>query len=894
MALANYHKKRNFKLTNEPRGSKHKTSKVGQNLSFVIQKHNASHLHYDFRLEMKGTLKSWAIPKGPSLDPSVKRLAVEVEDHPLEYKNFEGVIPERQYGAGVVMIWDYGYWECEGDLDPYQSYKKGGIHIILQGTKLHGAWNLIKIKSGKNSSYSKNSKNNWLLIKADDKYARAEAGYDILKKKPLSAVSKLSTLQIQQKVENSQNQTKVIKNTTERKGNNEGIGKDKGKGKGKGKKKDNKTVSLELKKISHATKKPMPNNISPELCTLANKTPNGDNWIHEVKYDGYRLLCFIKNKKIQFITRNGKDWTEYFSPLMNDIKKLKIKNAVLDGEVVVLDKNGKMSFQALQATLKGKSTSTMQYYVFDIPYCDGYDLSHVPLLERKELLKQLFATTGNKNVIFSDFIYGNGIKALETACKQKLEGLVSKKIDSIYEQRRSQNWVKCKCGKRQEFVIGGYTKPKGSRKGFGALLLGFYNSKNELIYCGKVGTGFSQKLLSEMLKKFSKNVRGTSPFANTDLIEKKSEVTWLKPTFVGEVSFTEFTHDDILRHPSFLGLREDKEAKDVGKEIEHEAISKKTQKKENVANIKAHKKGKPSKHSLKPTSNSEMIAFGTVKISNPKKILYPKPKITKQEIASYYHKISDRILPYITERPLSILRCPDGFGQECFFQKHFLKSFSDSLHPIHIQGDKQDYFYIKDEEGLINLVQLGVLEFHPWGSRIDNVEKPDMIIFDLDPAPNVEWNLIIASALFIKEQLEKLELQSFIKTTGGKGLHIVIPITRKLEWSEVKDFAHKFALKMCELQPEFFICKMTKSERSGKIFIDYLRNGRGATAVAPYSTRARGNASISTPVSWKELKNIKSADQYTLSNIIARLSKIKDPWEGFFTCRQSISKEMFF
>ncbi len=746
----------------------------------------------------------------------------------MEYGSFEGNIPKNEYGGGLVLLWDRGHWSCT--IDPYKAYKKGHIKFNILGEKLKGEWSLIKIKNKNDDT----KKNHWLLIKSNDKFAKKN--YDILQKQPLSVLGPTN------KSTEKTRTDKLIK---------------------------------ALLKIPNIIESQMPKVFKPQLAHLVDKTPVGDEWLHEIKFDGYRMLCFIENKKINFITRNGKDWTEALKMFFPELEKTKLKNVILDGEIVSINNKGMMSFQDLQAIFKNDATNTtnsLHYFIFDIPYCNGYDLTHVSLMERKNFLKLLFKTFNiNDTISYSDFIIGHGEETYTKACKELFEGLISKKLNGIYEQKRSHSWLKSKCSKRQEFVIGGYTKPKGNRKHFGAILIGYYNDKNQLIYSGKVGTGFSDKLLENHSKLFSKLVQTKTPFFDDSLIENKNEITWTKPKLICEIKFTEFTKEGILRHPSFVGLREDKHPEEVHKEKE----------------IYLH-----------PTHsrfvNNESVVISGVKINHPDKVLYPKSGLTKGQLANYYNSISETILPFIIKRPLSILRCPDGYGTECFFQKHFDPKFSKHIYPISIPNQKKDYFYIKNEQGLLTLINLGVIELHPWGSRCDNIEKPDMIVFDLDPGPSVTWEELTESALFIRDRLKEYNLESFIKTTGGKGFHIVIPINRKLEWEDVKIIAKRFALRMEELLPERFISSMSKAKRQKKIFIDYLRNGRGSTTVAAYSTRARENASISVPIFWEELKTIKSADTYTIENISSRLKSLKqDPWKDFFNCRQSISKKLF-
>lgn len=897
MGLMKYRHKRNFNITDEPSG---KNARQSNHPIFVIQKHGASHLHYDFRLEMNGVLKSWAIPKGPSLDPSVKRLSVEVEDHPIEYASFEGVIPEKQYGAGPVMIWDRGYWSSL-ELSSQQAYKKGKMTIQLFGEKLQGRWHLIKIKNS--------TKNNWLLVKAKDKYAKTNI--EILKKKPFSVISKKTLDQIKS------NQNSIIhKNTPARSAHP--------------------AHSIPKRKVSpsdhpvllkmndyirtfpEAHRQKIPGALKPELAYLVDKTPQGNAWLHEIKYDGYRILCFIKNGKISLVTRNGKNWTQHFPGIVADVEKLKLNNAILDGELVALDNQGNISFQELQESIKTSNIHNIYYYIFDLIYLNEFNLSKIPLINRKKLLKQIFkpvqSLQKNHSILYSEFIIGNGQEMFDFICKNGLEGMVSKKLTSPYENQRSTAWLKSKCGLRQEFVIAGFTPPQGTRKYFGALLLGVYNQKHEFIYCGKVGTGFSNNTLAQIFEKMKKYISKSTPFSDLTRVERKNNVTWLKPRLIAEISFTEFTREGILRHPSFQALRLDKKPEEVQREqavylhpshgldkqpdsspAPHRLHSRTRSNgsqpdADDQHNIVSPKKNVLTDYRRGTQSQGNEVHLVGIELTHPDKILYPPDKITKLDLAEYYESIADKILPHLTNRPLSILRCPNRFNQTCFFQKHLNQRFSKHLHSIKITGDDKDYFYIKNIQGLIALVQLSALEIHPWGSQIDNIEKPDLITLDLDPDSSISWQQLRESTLFIRDQLDTLGLEGFLKTTGGKGLHIVIPIARKLDWKDVKSFTQLFALKMCQLQPDRFVATASKSKRAGKIFLDYLRNGRGATSVAAYSTRARLHCPISMPIAWQELKKIKSSSEVNLLNINDYLKKVKkDPWADFSACRQSLS-----
>lgn len=800
MPLNKYNKKRNFKITTEPKGKVKKAR--SRQMLFVVQKHAASHLHYDFRLELNGVLLSWAVPKGPCLDPSVKRLAVHVEDHPLDYGNFEGNIPQGQYGGGAVMLWDQGEWIPEDD-DPEAAYKKGKLTFTLKAQKLKGLWKLIRT--------SRDNKH-WLLMKSNDRYAKNLADYDITQKKPNSVKTKRNIDQISQNRESS-NRSKT------------------------------------RQKSQPPTR--MPVTISPQLAVLVDEPPKGKQWLHEIKFDGYRIIAFKKNHKTKLVTRNHNDWTKKIPDIAKIINEAPVANLIMDGELVILDKNNHSNFQLLQNAFKGDKESPFIYYVFDLLYYDNHNLMSLPLLERKAFLKKIVNKIDNPQIQYSDHIIGSGDKIFNKSCKLGLEGIVSKEAQSVYHQKRAANWVKVKCIQRQEFVIGGFTPPKNSRSYFGSLLLGTFNKKHELLYHGNVGTGFTEATLKSIYQKLKKYETKKMPFKETPPASK--HVHWVKPILVCEVEFTEWTQDNSLRHPSFKGLRTDKPAKQIKEEV-------------------------------------TMPVKSTIKLTNPDKILYKEDKIDKQQLVEYYQAIHKWILPYVINRPLSLLRCPDGY-QSCFYQKHLTDKQSTGLYPVAIKEKHKSeiYSYIKDEDGLLMLPQLGVLEIHPWGSTVKDIENPDILIFDIDPAPNMPWKKIVAAAINLKEILEQVKLRSFVKSTGGKGLHVVVPIKPEYDWETIKTFSHTLVKYMMMEQPDKYVINMSKNKRTGKIFLDYLRNQRGATAVAPYSTRALIHAPIATPLHWGELSNDKRDTIFTIKTIQERLDNLKeDPWKDFFKIKQSL------
>lgn len=773
--LSEYAKKRNFKVTSEPSGAKAKTKRRTKELLFVVQEHHASHLHYDFRLEWEGVLKSWAVPKGPSLDPSQRRLAVQVEDHPIDYANFEGLIPKGEYGAGEVYQWDLGTWKPVGDVK--KSLQKGRLEFQLQGNKLKGKFILVKTKS------RSGAKAQWLLIKRHDEYA----------------------------------------DEAEIKKSDRGV-----------------VASLEF--------------VKPQLAQLARKPPVGHDWVHEIKFDGYRIQAQINDGKVKLFTRNGHDWTEKYKDLARELGKIDAEQAILDGELVWQDDSGRSDFQALQLAMKVGRTKDLVYWTFDLLHLNGKDLTSLPLIARKDRLSKLIEKLESKNIFYSDHFRESGAEMLRTSCKMELEGIVSKRVEAPYHSGRSEAWIKSKCIQRQEFVIGGFTVGKGSRQGFGALLLGFFEGK-KLRYCGRVGTGFDDRLLREIGRSLHQIEIKKSPF---DLKSPTSrDVHWVKPVKIAEVSFAQWTKDKILRAPVFKGLRQDKKPKEISIEIP-----------------------KPVKDKTKATPAKS--------ITHPDRVIYAEEKLTKQDVANYYQKVSQLMLPHLQERPLSLLRCTSGATKGCFFAKHFPGHLPAGLEAV--AGDKKaDYFAVSKAEGLHNLVQYGTLEFHPWNCHAQTMEKPDQIVMDFDPDPKLDFKRTIEGALELREMLQQIGLESFVKVTGGKGLHVQFPFLPNYTWEQIKNFAKTLGRELVDRHPNLYTINMSKKTRGGKIFVDYLRNGRGSTAVAPYSLRARSRSSVAMPLEWEDLKKLKSADGFSLKKALRYLNKRKsDPWRDYFKITQRI------
>ncbi|WP_442485669.1 DNA ligase D [Aeoliella sp. SH292] len=855
MTLTTYREKRNFRRTPEPAGQRGETT--SQTLGFVVQKHAASRLHYDFRLELDGVLKSWAVPKGPSLDPAEKSLAVEVEDHPLDYASFEGIIPHGQYGGGTVMVWDQGTWTPEGD--PLAGLKKGKLSFTLDGDKLHGEWTLVRMRTRKDDG------TNWLLIKKDDKFAKPGDAYGFVEKHTKSVVSRRSLEQIagsKDKVRNSK-VSKAKRKPTSRK---------------PAETTKTQPNELELSTIQGVKKGRLPKSFKPQLATLVTTAPSGDDWFHELKFDGYRLLAACEGDRVTLFTRRGEDWTHRFPTIRDALAKLQLHATLLDGEAVVLDAQGASDFQALQNVLRSGESKAVHYYAFDVPYADGYNLTGAALIDRKEILQQLLSTAPADGVLrYSDHIRGDGSGVIQHACQHSLEGIISKRASAPYEQRRSKSWVKYKCLKRQEMVIGGWTKPSGSRIGFGALLLGHYDD-GELVYSGRVGTGFTRESLEEVHDKLQALATRKAPFTNPPKGTMARGVHWVEPTLVCEVEFTEWTNDGALRHPSFKGLREDKVATSV---IREQPSSSPTD--------------GAKKSSMKTKKHSGDSLVAGVRISSGDRVVYPDADITKLELAEYYAAIADWMLPYVADRPLTVVRCPQGRGKQCFYQKHAGEGLPDTIGRVEIQEDNgtAEYLTVDSAQGLVALVQFGTLEFHPWGCRTDRLDRPDWMVFDLDPGEGAEWKQVVAGAKELRTRLASLEFEMFLRTTGGKGLHVVVPLTRRQSWDDIKEFSHLIADRMAADSPDDYIATSSKAKRHGKVYVDYLRNAEGATSIASYSTRARAGAPVATPLAWEELTARLRPDQYNVRNVLDRLAKLKvDPWKDFFSTKQSLTKSV--
>lgn len=874
MGLQKYWEKRDFNITPEPRGE---VVKAGDELSYYIQEHHARRLHYDFRLELEGTLKSWAVPKGPSLDPSEKRLAVHVEDHPLEYGTFEGDIPEHQYGAGHVKLWDRGVWTPIGDAR--QGYRKGRLKFRLDGVKLSGVWNLVRMPP------REEGKENWLLIKEDDDEARS------------GEEAHITTLRPESVSDNPPGTRKIWQSNREVDAPPEPAKPTSGKG-AKTKKVATVISGATLAKVEGAQKASLPDLITPQLATLAPHAPEGDDWLSEIKFDGYRAVTSVKNGKSRMYTRAGNDWTDKWAQIAAAAAELPVREAWLDGEVVALDAQGNVSFQALQNMARSGKQARLAYYVFDLVHLDGYDLSRTPLIERKRLLRDILsAAPENGPLLYSDHIQGGAQQVFEHACMHGMEGIVVKRADAGYQQTRGRSWLKVKCLQRQEFVIGGYTEPAGSREEFGALLVGIYDDQQRLVYAGRVGTGFDATLLKSIAKDFKKLAQAKPAFHNPPKGHEAKGVHWLKPELVAEINFAQWTGSGAIRHASFAGMRKDKPAQEI---VREEPLSERELKKEEKAAANAEQTSTAPAATQQPAVQSagkgknRTDSVAGVKITHPSKILFPGIGLTKLELAQYYERVADWILPHLKDRPLTLVRCPEGGEKECFFQKNAKETIPAEVGRIEVPVDgTSTYMEAETVEALIGLVQMGVLELHTWGSHEGALDKPDRMIFDIDPAEGLGWERVTEAALLIRGLLEEIGLKTFLKTTGGKGLHVVVPLKPERGWDEVKAFSKAVAEHLADTLPDRFTANMAKSKRTNRIFIDYLRNGLGATAVAAYSTRAKPNAPVSVPIAWEELDADIRSNTFNVRNLFERLDNLKqDPWMDYFKLQQRLTGDM--
>jgi bifunctional non-homologous end joining protein LigD len=890
MGLREYKRKRDFSITPEPPG---KVSQRSRKLSFVVQKHAASRLHYDFRLEHHGVLKSWAVPKGPSLDPHDKRLAVQVEDHPLDYGGFEGVIPPGEYGAGQVIVWDRGRWIPDGSVD--EGLRKGKLEFELEGEKLAGAWRLIRLHGPGNESGK-----NWLLVKHGDEAARPASKFSLTEERPESVLSRRRIEELggpEREATWKSDRRKAA--PVQKRGQKKSAGQS---AKGarsqpqRTRSKAQRTRSIEsaLARLSAARRAKLPDFVTPQLAALVREAPAGEGWLHEIKFDGYRMLARLDHGRVRWLSRNGLDWTKRFAALSPAIEELGAESALIDGEVVVVQPDGTTSFHALQTALSEGHSDQLTFYAFDLLHLNGTDLRPCALEERKEVLELLLGESDDGALRYSKHIDSDGPAFYRQACKIALEGILSKRRDRPYTLKRSRDWLKIKCAREQELVVIGYTQPSGSRVGLGALVLGYYEGE-QLRHAGRVGTGFDRRMLLDLRKALRPLELDETPVDGPLSAAARRGVTWVRPKLVAEVSFTEWTSDGMLRHPTFKGLREDKPASEIVRErpAESPPSAKPSRRRAKAASTAARVRAQASKPTRQRATQESGSEVAGIEITHSDRVVYPELGITKLELARYYESVASRMLPHIAGRPLSIVRCPQGAGAQCFFQKHGHGHFPDDVRSVEVResGGQALYLMVDSVPGLIALVQMGAMELHPWGSRSDKLEHPDKMIFDLDPAPDVPWKRVTQSALLLRELLEHLGLKSFLKTTGGKGLHVVVPLARRDGWEEVKAFSHEIALQMERAAPDLYISTASKQRRKGRIFVDYLRNARGATAVAPYSSRARPGATVATPLAWSEIERRPvAADAFDVRNLAKRLGRrgFRDPWATFLSVEQSL------
>jgi bifunctional non-homologous end joining protein LigD len=863
---------RDFAHTPEPAG-KGAAARPRARGAFVVQKHDATRLHYDFRLELGGVLKSWAVPKGPSLDPGTKRLAVETEDHPLEYASFEGVIPAGAYGAGPVIVWDRGRWTPEGD--PDDGYQRGRLEFTLDGEKLRGRWRLLRL-----GGRSGGGKRAWLLVKRHDEEARTGTRADLPILRPES-------VRTGRKIEALAPGAPTKARAAARRPRVGGVRRTAAKPPRAARPRPPVPSRARARgpapaRIPGARPAPLPLSFGPQLCTLVNAAPEGAGWIHEIKFDGYRMLCRVQGGRARLVSRNGKDWTSRFARVAEAAARLPVREALLDGEVVRFDTRGRTSFQALQAALTPGTAGDVVYCVFDLLHLDGHDLSAVPLLERKRALAGLLGR-GKAGVLrTSDHVVGEGPAFHAAACREGLEGIVSKRADGHHVAARTREWLKVRCGKRQEFAIVGFTPHSAQPRALGSLLLGVKDAGRGLRYAGKVGTGFSDAVRSDLRARLERDAAEPPAFARGLHVPG---AVWVRPRLVAEVAYTEWTQDGLLRHPTFQGLREDKEPGEV---VEERPAALPPRDAPAPGTRRRRASGPRS-----PASPAGGDTFSGVRLTHPDRVLWPGQGLTKAQLAAYYVEISGWVLPEVVGRPLTLVRCPEGQGKPCFFQKHPGKSVATGLGTVDIRESegKAPYLVVQGTDGLVALVQMGALELHTWGSRADDVERPDRIVIDLDPDPSVPFARVVAAAREVRARLEALGLAAFVKTTGGKGLHVVTPLLRKHGWDEVKGVAHALAESLVRDEPALYLAKASKAARRGKIFVDWLRNTRGATAIASYSTRARAGAPVSVPLAWDELDARLDPAAFTLETVPRRLRALRvDPWAGYARAGKGLAR----
>jgi len=862
-SLSTYRSKRDFKKTKEPSGEV--GIKPSNRLRFVIQKHDATRLHYDLRLELDGVFKSWAVTRGPSLDPSDKRLAVEVEDHPLDYGDFEGTIPKGEYGGGTVMLWDRGYWEPEGNRSPEEALKKGDFKFVLHGKRLQGSFVLVRMRHDRDGG----KRTNWLLIKHHDEHSVEADGAAILEDNNTSVASGRTMESIASGKGRKPKPFMLEGDAAEADAvwdSSHGLAAEERKATakldaGKGKK----------RAATKRAKSVMPDFIAPQLCETLTRPPAGKGWIHEIKFDGYRIQMRVENGDVTLKTRKGLDWTAKWPAIASSASAL--PDCIIDGEICALDENGAPDFAALQAALSEGKTDELVYFAFDLLFVGDDELRDHPLTERKERLASFLSEAGEDPLLrFVEHFETGGDAVLKSACRLSLEGIVSKQEDAPYQSGRTETWAKSKCRAGHEVVIGAYATTNGR---FRSLLVGV-NRGNHFVYVGRVGTGYGAKVVETLLPKLRALETAKSPFTGIGAPKKSSDVVWLKPELIAEIEFAGWTADGQVRQASFKGLREDKPADEVEAETPASPVEQE---------VPDPETDKPAQKRFRKGAKAEVMG---VMISSPDKPLWPdagdKQPVTKVDLARYHEAVESWLIEHIKGRPCSIIRTPDGIGGEQFFQRHAMPGTSNLLELVTVFGDKKPYLQIDRVEGLAAIAQIGGVELHPWNCEPNQPEVPGRLVFDLDPGPGVEFSTVVEAAREIRDRLDELGLVSFCKTTGGKGLHVVTPLTvpkgKKLSWDEAKGFAHDVCQEMARDNPDLYLIKMAKNQREGRIFLDYLRNDRMATAVAPLSPRARPGATVSMPLNWTQVKAGLDPTRFTVRTVPDLLKK-STAWEDY-------------
>ncbi|WP_069705773.1 DNA ligase D [Burkholderia seminalis] len=903
-----YRRKRRFDASPEPEGahgrrraSADANTRTGRNarpsaraarpLRFVIQEHHARRLHYDFRLELDGTLKSWAVPKGPSVDPSVKRLAVHVEDHPLEYASFEGEIPAGHYGAGSVVVWDEGTWTPDGGVAQARAgYRAGKLTFRLDGAKLHGGWALVR------SGRQQGRQAQWLLIKERDDDARDAETFDVVAQRP-GSVHDGHTRAARDPA--PADAAPAVRGGAHDDGLEE--------------------PSPDLAQVEGAVRAALPERVAPQLATLVDAPPAHGDWRYEVKFDGYRILARIAGRgarrHVTLMTREGRDWTAKLRLQRDALAALDVDNAWLDGEAVVLRDTGLPDFQALQNALGAGRSDAVTLFVFDLPFLDGYDLRDAPLAARRRLLEPLLAGSDPARLRYSPDLGDDIASLIASACDTGLEGLIGKRADARYRGGRSPAWIKLKCRRRQEFVIGGYTEPSGSRHGFGALLLGVHEpaaggrrprGTPPLRYVGRVGTGFDTRLLDRLAATLRKHERARTPFDPPPRERSRTRVHWVEPTLVAECEFAEWTGDGIVRQAAFVALREDKPARQIVREVPRHTDTETTMDGPRTTHDR-HPPAAPaeSAHGRPPRTRSDASAgrthgesgaaqVGRVRITHPDRVLDPQSGTRKIDLAHYWQRVAPWLLPDLKGRPVSLVRAPGDIAGELFFQKHAeRREIPFVTQHVGLDPGHGPLLSIDSVDALLGAAQMGTIELHTWNAHASNIERPDRIVFDLDPDPALPWREMIDAAQLVRGLLDALGLVSFCKTSGGKGLHVVVPLTRHAGWDDVKAFSRAVAQHVAGTLPERFTATMGPRHRRGKIFVDYLRNGRGASTIAAYSVRARPGMGVSVPLDWDEVPATTGGAQWTIDTLHERLDTLKrDPWEDYAKTRQRVTAAM--